>query len=77
MEANVTVHWFVHPLWFQDMGAFTKEENIEVFVEWARLAFTLFGALCSSTHAPAAKWPSRFKSLWQRDLDPVPCLLLR
>ena len=41
----MTVHWFVHPLWFQDIGAFTKEENIEVFVEWAKLAFTLFGAL--------------------------------
>ena len=48
----MTVHWFVHPLWFQDIGAFTKEENIEVFVEWAKLAFTLFGALrglCSKT----------------------------
>ena len=41
----MTVHWFVHPLWFQDIGAFTKEENIEVFVEWAKLAFTLFGGL--------------------------------
>jgi len=56
----VTVHWFVHPLWFQDIGAFTKEENIEVFVEWAKLAFTLFGALtraapstlCRPRHRP-------------------------
>ena len=43
------MHWFVHPLWFQDIGAFTKEENIEVFVEWAKLAFTLFGALCGAS----------------------------
>ena len=43
MEANVTLHWFVHPLWFQEIGGFTKEENIAVFVEWAELAFKLFG----------------------------------
>ena len=43
MEANVTLHWFVHPLWFLQLGAFTKEENIPVFVEWAQLAFKLFG----------------------------------
>ena len=39
----MTLHWFVHPLWFQEMGAFTREENIPVFVEWAQLAFELFG----------------------------------
>lgn len=39
----MTLHWFVHPLWFQEMGAFTKEENISVYVEWAQLAFKLFG----------------------------------
>ena len=44
MVANVTLHWFVHPLWFQEMGAFQREENIPVFVEWAQLAFKLFGA---------------------------------
>ena len=38
------MHWFVHPLWFQEMGAFQREENIPVFVEWAQLAFKLFGA---------------------------------
>ncbi len=45
MEANVTLFWFVLPKWFMDMGAFEKEENIEEFVEWGRLAFELFGAL--------------------------------
>ncbi len=44
MEPNVTLHWFVHPNWFQEMGGFTREENIEVFVDWCRTAFSLFGA---------------------------------
>ena len=43
IEPNVTLHWFVHPQWFQEMGAFTKFENIEVFVDWAVTAFKLFG----------------------------------
>jgi len=43
MEANVTLFWFVLPKWFMDMGAFEKEENIEEFVEWGRLAYKLFG----------------------------------
>ena len=50
----MTLHWFVHPLWFQDIGAFTKEQNIDVFVEWAKVAFTLFGALCVALRTPAA-----------------------
>ena len=43
MEPNVTLHWFVHPNWFQELGGFTKEENIDIFVEWCRTAFSLFG----------------------------------
>ena len=46
MEPNVTLHWFVHPQWFQEMGAFSKEANIAVWVEWAQEAFRLFGAGC-------------------------------
>ena len=44
MEPNVTLHWFVHPQWFEDLGGFTKEANIEIFVEWCRTAFSLFGS---------------------------------
>ena len=44
MEPNVTLHWFVHPNWFQELGGFTKAENVDIFVEWCRSAFSLFGA---------------------------------
>lgn len=49
MEPNVTLHWFVHPNWFQKMGGFTKEENIEVYVDWCRTAFSLFGEHAHAT----------------------------
>lgn len=39
----MTLIWFVHPQWFQDLGAFSKEENIPVFVDWCETAFKLFG----------------------------------
>jgi len=35
----VTLHHFVHPNWFEKLGGFTKEENIPIFVEFARTAF--------------------------------------
>jgi beta-glucosidase/6-phospho-beta-glucosidase/beta-galactosidase len=43
IEPNVTLHWFVHPRWFDEIGGFTKYENIDVYVEWAKKAFELFG----------------------------------
>ena len=54
MEPNVTLHWFVHPNWFQEMGGFTKEENTEVFVDWCRTAFSLFGAPCLPCACPGS-----------------------
>ena len=39
----MTLHWFVHPRWFDEVGGFSKFENIELFVEWAKKAFELFG----------------------------------
>jgi beta-glucosidase/6-phospho-beta-glucosidase/beta-galactosidase len=47
MEPNITLIWFVHPQWFQKMGAFARRENIPVFIEWCETAFKLFG---ESTH---------------------------
>lgn len=41
----MTLHWFVHPRWFDLLGGFTKAENIPVYVEWAETAFKLFGVL--------------------------------
>ncbi len=43
MEAHVTLQWFVHPQWFQLLGAFANEENIPIFVDWCETAFKLFG----------------------------------
>ena len=50
MEANVTLHWFVHPLWFEDLGGWRKSENVRHYVEWAELAFKHFGQspLCAN-----------------------------
>lgn len=42
MEPFLTLHHFVHPLWFERMGGFEKESNISVFVEYAILAFKEF-----------------------------------
>ncbi len=39
----MTLHWFVHPRWFDELGGFTKYENIRLYVEWAKKAFELFG----------------------------------
>lgn len=39
----MTLHWFVHPRWFDKLGGFTKAANIAVYVEWAETAFKLFG----------------------------------
>lgn len=50
MTPNVTLHWFAHPQWFQDLGEFQKEENIPLFVDWAEAAFALFGM--HSHHCP-------------------------
>jgi beta-glucosidase/6-phospho-beta-glucosidase/beta-galactosidase len=43
MEANVTLHWFVHPRWFDHLGGFDRAANIPIYVEWAKLAFHHFG----------------------------------
>ena len=39
LKPLVTLHHFVHPTWFEDMGAFTKEENIPAFVAFCRRVF--------------------------------------
>ncbi|GLI65460.1 hypothetical protein VaNZ11_008810, partial [Volvox africanus] len=42
LEPMVTLHHFVHPQWFEALGAFEREENIQYFVDWAVMAFRLF-----------------------------------
>ena len=39
MEPLVTLHHFVHPQWFEALGAFEREENIGLFLDWCRVAF--------------------------------------
>jgi beta-glucosidase len=40
----ITLHHFVHPLWFERKGGFTQEENIHYFVEFAQKVFSELGA---------------------------------
>ncbi len=39
----VTLHHFTHPLWFERLGAFEKEENIKHFVDFAEVVYTALG----------------------------------
>lgn len=43
MEPSVSIHHFVHPQWFEELGGWTKEENIELYVKFAVEAFNRFG----------------------------------
>ncbi len=43
MEPSVSIHHFVHPQWFEELGGWTKEENIELYVKFAVEAFKRFG----------------------------------
>lgn len=43
MVPNATLHHFVHPLWWHEMGAFEKEENLHHFVSYCALAAREFG----------------------------------
>ena len=35
----ITLHHFSHPIWFEELGAFEKEENIEHYVRFSELVF--------------------------------------
>jgi len=39
IKPMVTLHHFTHPLWFEQMGAFEKEENIKHFVDFSETVF--------------------------------------
>jgi hypothetical protein len=43
LEPNATLHHFTHPTWFEDLGAFRKEENIQLFVDWSVFMFREYG----------------------------------
>ena len=35
----ITLHHFSHPIWFEELGAFEKEENIEYYIRFSELVF--------------------------------------
>lgn len=39
IEPMVTLHHFTHPLWFEQLGAFEKKENIKYFVRFSKKIF--------------------------------------
>ena len=39
----VTLHHFVHPLWFEELNAFEKEQNIFYFVRFSKKVFETLG----------------------------------
>ncbi len=43
IEPMVTLHHFSHPIWFEEMGGFTKSENVELWVRFSEKMFTQFG----------------------------------
>ncbi|KAL4422104.1 hypothetical protein ABPG77_003389, partial [Micractinium sp. CCAP 211/92] len=43
LEAHVTLHHFVHPAWFEKLGGFSKEENIQLFLDFTANCFRAFG----------------------------------
>jgi beta-glucosidase len=42
IEPMITLHHFTHPIWFEQLGAFEKEENIRYFVEFSKLVFNRY-----------------------------------
>jgi beta-glucosidase len=42
IEPMITLHHFTHPQWFEQLGAFEKEENIKYFVEFSKLVFNRY-----------------------------------
>ena len=43
----MTIHHFSNPMWFENMGAFTKRENLHHYTKLVELAVDRFGDLCS------------------------------
>jgi Glycosyl hydrolase family 1 len=39
MVPLATLHHFVHPQWFEDLGGFEKEENLEHYLAFAKVCF--------------------------------------
>lgn len=42
IEPMITLHHFSHPLWFEEMGSFEKEENIDIFLRFSEKVFRAY-----------------------------------
>ena len=47
IQPLMTLHHFTNPMWFENMGAFTKRENLKYYLELVELAVERFGDLVS------------------------------
>lgn len=43
----LTIHHFTNPMWFERKGAFTKKENLQIFLDFVELVIVSFGDLVS------------------------------
>lgn len=43
----LTIHHFSNPMWFEELGAFTKKENLHHYLKLVELTVDRFGDLCS------------------------------
>lgn len=65
LEPSVSIHHFVHPAWFEELGGWTKEENTELYVKFAVEAFKRFGKHAetwSSFNEPTVRCPTSIPS---------------
>lgn len=44
MTPLATLHHFVHPRWFEELGGFLNPASVALFANWTRLALDLFGS---------------------------------
>ncbi len=44
MEPFLSLHHYVHPQWFEEIGGFRREENIRYFVDYCTAAYEEFGS---------------------------------
>ena len=70
IEPLIVLHHYTVPTWFEELGGFTKEENIKYFVEFAKVMYT-------ALHDKVIYWSTfnaiegyAFKGYWQLDGPP-------
>ncbi len=72
MEPLATLHHFVHPQWYEELGAFEKEENISLFLDYVRLAYKYASSIYAAVIAGS---PPLIVSVTVALCLPVDCVL--